>query len=224
MKRIFVTLLCAALVTVLTGCSGGEKGEVNVTVAPDTDQSQAETPVGNEPELPEDMPEIGTEATMAPEIDASNYSYTPFALPETGFYMQVPSHWERQPASKSVCFVEPVAEGQVPGRIVVTSKKLEAVTDKTRDSQLRSFFARILGDFDTYEWSDVFTGTSFMGDEDAIWVTYSGTRDGLAYKGYVILGARETTIYVYHFRCGADNYAALEDVIEHVRESIAVEN
>ena len=218
MKKLASILLCLALVVIMTGCTAKEEPEVNVTVAPD---SAAEGGSADDTTTSDaSMPVISGEDAVVPSVDADDYSYSPFTLESSGFYMEVPSHWERQPASKSVCFVEPVNEGEVPGRIVVTSKRMETITENTRESQLKSFFVNILGDFDTYEWTDIFTDYDFMGDTDALWVEYGGTRDGLSYKGYVTICAKNSTIYVFHFRCDAADYESMKDVIYHVRDSI----
>lgn len=216
MKKVIAFIMCACLALTLAACGSSDDIDVETTVAPEESAASDESG-DSQPE----MPVIDSESTAAPDISPENYSYTPFTL-ESGFSMDVPSHWERQPASKSVCFTEPVAEGAVPGRIVVTSKKLESVGSSTREKQLGSYFSNILGDFDSYEWSDIYTDQPFLGDENAHSVTYSGTRDGISYRGYVILAAVNKTIYVYHFRCESDAYDSMESVMEHVRDSISL--
>ncbi len=220
MKKILASLLCAAIILTLTACSSGDGDDINVTSEQEEPQS-VQMP-SEEAETDESMPVLADENPAIREVSPAAYSYVPFTLENTGFYMEIPSHWERRPASNSVYFVEPVAEGQVPGRIVVTSKTLSKVNDSTRDTQLRSYFSNILGDFDTYEWSDIYTDQEFMGDKKALWVTYSGTRDGLAYRGYVILGVKNTTVYVFHFRCAEDKFPNFDIVIDRVRNSITI--
>lgn len=214
MKKIIFILMLITVTLALCACGGSDDVEVEATSAPDSDSE-----VVSEPQA--EIPVIDAEATAIPEISYGNYTYTPFTL-ENGFTLNVPSHWERQPASNSICFTEPVKEGEIPGRIVVSSKKVESVGDSTRESQLRSFFANILGDFDTYSWSDIYTDQPFLGDSSAHSVIYSGTRDDLAYKGYVILAAKGTTIYVYHFRCADSEYEAMEGVMKSVRDSVSL--
>ena len=218
MKKIALLLLCMLMAIMFAGCTAKKETEINVTVAPDT---QAADTAEASNESPNAMPVISAEDAIVPSVDATAYQFSPFTLSSSGFYMEVPSHWERQPASKSICFVEPVNEGEVPGRVVVSSKRMETVTENTREAQLKSFFINILGDFDTYEWTDIFTDFDFMGDTEALWVEYSATRDGLAYKGYVTICAKGNTIYVYHFRCGADNYDSLKGVNYRIRDSIS---
>lgn len=216
MKKVLALIMCAALALTLAACGSNGDSDVEVTVAP-----EESAVAGDFGDSQPEMPVIDSESTAPPDISPASYSYTTFTL-ESGFSMEVPSHWARQPASKSVCFTEPVAEGTVPGRIVVTSKKVESVGNSTREKQLGSYFTNILGDFDTYEWSDIYTDQPFLGDENAHSVTYSGTRDGLSYKGYVILAAVNKTIYVYHFRCGSDAYDSMESIMEYVRDSISL--
>lgn len=216
MKKILALFMCTALALSLAACGSTGDHETSVTVAPE-ESAAADVPGDVQPE----MPVIDAESTSLPDISPASYSYTTFTL-DSGFSMDVPSHWTRKPASKSVCFIEPVAEDAVPGRIVVTSKKVESVGSSTRENQLGSYFTNILGDFDACEWSEIHTDQPFLGDETAHSVTYSGTRDGLSYKGYVILAAVNKTIYVYHFRCGSDAYDSMEAVMEHIRDSISL--
>ena len=218
MKRFTALLMCLLIALSLCACGNSDDANVEVTVAPDEN-----TDSGTETETQLDIPMIDAESTAIPNVPASSYTYDVFTL-DTGFSMDIPTHWERQPASKSICFTQPVAEGSIPGRVVVSSKKVESVGDNTRENQLRSYFANILGDFDTYEWSDIYTDQPFLGDDLAHSVIYSGTRDGLAYKGYVILAAKKTTIYVYHFRCADTEYDSFENVMKHMRDSISVES
>jgi len=214
MKKALLMLLCLVLALAICGCSSSDDVEVEATKVPDNKAENME-------KAPADVPIVASAPTAIPDISYGNYTYVPFSL-ENGFTMNVPSHWERQPASKSICYTEPVHDGVIPGRIVVSSKKVESVGDNTRENQLRSYFANILGDFDTYSWSDIYTDQPFLGDDMAHSVIYSGTRDGLAYKGYVILGAKGTTIYVYHFRCADGVYEDMERIMKHVRDSISI--
>lgn len=218
MKKFLAVLMCAVIAILFCACSSDSGEDINVKV--EDEEPQAIQEPENAGDTQSDMPQLSDETPVVQEVPVSAYRYTPFTLEESGFYMEIPSHWERRPASKSIYFVEPVNDGEIPGRIVVTSKKLTKIKDSTRETELRSFFSNILGDFDTYEWSEVYTDQSFMGDSKALWVTYSGTRAGLAYRGYVILGVKNTTVYVFHFRCADNRFYEFDSVIDHVRDSI----
>lgn len=222
MKKILMLMLALAL-CLLSACSTGDEVEVSTTAAPETGE---DAPVQSEPQeasAPE-MPVVDSESPLVQHVDPADYSYSTFTIDENGFYMEYPSHWERQPASKSVCFMEPVNAGEIPGRIVVTSKKLESVTNGIRESQLRSYFKNILGGFDTYEWSDIYSSQPFMGDDQALSVTYTATKGEAMYKGYVIIGIRSSTIYVYHFRCGESDYARMQNVMIRTRDAVTIKS
>jgi len=217
MKRIIAALLCAAMLLVLSGCTAKQDADISVTAAPDEAADAADQDVQDEA-----MPVIGAESTMLPSMPVSAYSYVPLTIESSGLYMEVPSHWERRPSSNSIYYLEPVEEGDVPGRIVFTIKPVSRIRSDTLANQLKSYFAIILEGFDTYEWSDVSTDLPFAGGKTAAWVTYSGTKGGIDYKGYVIMGARAKTIYVFHFRCQADDYDSFTKVIDRVRDSIVL--
>ena len=229
MKRIITALLCAALACIMCGCSGGIFGDadINVTIAPENTDGGAEQPdTAGEPDYgtdaASDMPVISDGDAIIERLAPGDYKYAPFTIEENGFYMEYPSHWERQPASRSVCFTEPVSGDLIPGRVVVTSKHVEEVGENTRENQLRSYFANILADFETYEWSDIYTSQPFMGDENALSVTYTAGKDEKLYKGYVIICAKGTTLYVYHFRCAETEYARMQPVMAHMRDIITI--
>ena len=220
MKKSFILILLAVLLCVLSGCSSGSDSVPEATAAPETAESSGQVQHSND--APAAMPVLDPESTIVPNVDPADYSYNSFFIEENGFYMEYPAHWERQPASRSLCFVEPVSPGEIPGRLVVSSKKLEEVTNGTRESQLRSFFKNILGDFDSYEWSDIYTSQPFLGDDQALSVTYSATKGEAMYKGYVIIGIRNSTVYAYHFRCAESNYAHMQNVMIRTRDAVTL--
>ena len=229
MKRILAALLCAALMCIVCGCSveNADDADVNVTIAPETTgtSGQSDPAAGDDGDTDNaisNMPVLNDGEKIIERVLPADYTYAPFSLEESGFYMEYPSHWERQPASRSVCFTEPVSGDLIPGRVVVTSKHMEEIGENTRENQLRSYFANILADFDTYEWSDIYTSQPFVGDESALSVTYTAGKGDKLYKGYVIIGAKGTTLYVYHFRCAETEYARMQSIIAHMRDVISI--
>lgn len=217
MKKRFVLVLLTLLACLLSACSSGDSDD---SASTDTADGAIVDEAAQGADSDQSMPEVGEDAAAVPTVDVADYSYNTFTIESNGFYMEYPSHWERQPASRSVYFLQPVNDGLIPGRIVVTSKTVEEIVETTRENQLRSYFSNILADFDTYEWSDIYTSQAFMGDEEALSVTYTAGKDGALYKGYVILGARGKTLYVYHFRCAETDYTRMQPVMTRVRDSI----
>ena len=176
----------------------------------------------NDMPLAGDVPQVQT-------VTIDQYAYNRLTLENSTFTMDYPSHWNRIPASKSVCFEEPVADGLIPARVVVTSKGVENVPKKEENRtslktrQLTSFFEKVLQGYDSYEFSgDVATDGSFLGDSSAQYITYTCVKGESHYKGYAIIALKGSSLYVFHFRCAETDYERMSTVMMRIRDSISL--
>ena len=231
MKKRILILWTGLLAVALCACSSGGK---TVTVAPEG-SAPAETAAVEEPAaapaetaqpLAQDMP---LAVPQAQTVAIDQYAYNRLTLENSTFTMDYPSHWNRIPASKSVCFEEPVADGLIPARVVVTSKGVETVPKKEENRvslktrQLTAFFEKVLQGYDSYEFSgDVATDGSFLGDSAAQYVTYTCVKGESHYKGYAIIALKGSSLYVFHFRCAETDYERMSTVMIRIRDSISL--
>ena len=231
MKKRILILWTGLLAVALCACSSGGK---TVTVAPEG-SAPAETAAVEEPAAApaetaqpqaQDMP---LAVPQAQTVAIDQYAYNRLTLENSTFTMDYPSHWNRIPASKSVCFEEPVADGLIPARVVVTSKGVETVPKKEENRvslktrQLTAFFEKVLQGYDSYEFSgDVATDGSFLGDSAAQYVTYTCVKGESHYKGYAIIALKGSSLYVFHFRCAETDYERMSTVMMRIRDSISL--
>ena len=230
MKKRILILWTGLLAVALCACSSGGK---TVTVAPEG-SAPAETAAVEEPAAApaetaqpqaQDMPLAG-DVPQVQTVAIDQYAYNRLTLENSTFTMDYPSHWNRIPASKSVCFEEPVADGLIPARVVVTSKAVDSVPKKEENRvslktrQLTAFFEKVLQGYDSYEFSgDVATDGSFLGDSAAQYVTYTCVRGESHYKGYAIIALKGSSLYVFHFRCAETDYERMSTVMMRIRDS-----
>lgn len=221
MKKLLILLTLLALI--LTACSS-DKPE------PDADVLEASAaPVAGEISLPDyaegnkidEMPDIGTDETAPPVVDAYSYRYT--NITEGNFTMEYPSHWERVPGRSTLCYVEPSTNDLIPGRLTVVRKTVSKKPDKNaKTEQLNQYFQCILEGFNTYDIGKLDKKAEFLGDKEAFQVTYTATKGELLYKGYVIMAAKNKTLYIYHFRCAETAFGRMIPIMEHIRDSISI--
>ena len=63
-------------------------------------------------------------------LGISEYTYAVWENTTLGVRFAYPSHWEQTPGRRSICYEEPVGEGEVPARMVVSVKQLDDRADE----------------------------------------------------------------------------------------------
>lgn len=251
MKKITSLLLvCALLAFALTGCSkDAEPAEAVVETgnfAPETTAEVAttiEATVEPEPTLPEavDIPtetedeaeivEATPEATAEPEITPepavseetlSAYTFQTLADNSFGFVFTHPSNWINHPGKHTVCFREPVEEGDYPARVAITKKMLAHVPKSERVlSQFQALGQTIYAQYDpaTFEWGTLRNDAKFLG-KTAFEIGYLAYDGDVEVQGYMICTAVEHSIYVFHFTSAYEDYADMWNLVTLMRDSI----
>ena len=81
-----------------------------------------------------------------------------------GVRFSYPSHWIQTPGRRTICYEEPVGEGDIPARMAVSVKQLDVRADGDElTRQLSSFVSAIFTQFDRYEIVKLITDVPFMG-------------------------------------------------------------
>ena len=97
-------------------------------------------------------------------LGISEYTYAVWENTTLGVRFAYPSHWEQTPGRRSICYEEPVGEGEVPARMVVSVKQLDDRADEDEmTSQLSQLVYAIFSQFDSYEIGNLITDVPFMG-------------------------------------------------------------
>ena len=170
------------------------------------------------------------DATPAPTsepvgLPLSEYIYADGSNSTLGVRFSYPSHWEYIPGHHTVCFKEPVNDGDIAARMAISVKQLSDRADEDRmTSELASFLYAISSQFDmSPEVGNLITDVSFMG-KTGYSTIYRATLNGKTVRGYVIMACVGTKIYAYHFSAAEEDYNAMSQVMETLRTSIQAAN
>ena len=148
----------------------------------------------------------------------SEYTYT------LGVRFSYPSHWIQTPGRRTICYEEPVGEGDIPARMAVSVKQLDDRADGDElTRQLSSFVSAIFTQFDRYEIGNLITDVPFMG-KTAYSTVYRGYKGDQVIRGTAIMASVGTKIYAFHFSCDADDYDAMTTVMEYLRSHVEANN
>lgn len=154
----------------------------------------------------------------------SEYTYAVMSNETLGVRFSYPSHWEHIPGRRTICFKEPVADGDIPARMAVSVKQLDArAGEDEMVSELRSFVNTIFAQYDGYEIGNLITDVSFMGKTaySTIYRAYNGNQ---TVQGAAIMACVGTKIYAFHFSADANDYSAMTQVMEYLRNHVEANN
>ena len=218
-----LTALCAALLPFagLAEAAPAPNFDPEVTLAPG--QVQATVPPM---ETVEDIPLDNTFDTGA-DIFSDNTSQVSLAY-ETltnenyGLTMDRPANWIQIPGRHTFCFIESVAEDQIPARMALSRKgSSKELTDKRVTDELVAFLKVLQPQYDAFEVGDLSTETQFAG-RSGFSTTYTARKGAESVRGYVIMTAVGKYVYAFHFSAAESAYSSYENVISHLRESVVI--
>ena len=202
MKRICAALLALLL---LLGGAGAEEDIFAVNISP--------TPTVE-----------ATSGVPSLRLGISEYTYAILENETLGVRFAYPSHWEQTPGRRSICYEEPVGEGEVPARMVVSVKQLDDRADEDEmTGQLSQLVYAIFDQFDSYEIGNLITDVPFM-NKTAYSTIYRGYKGDDIIQGTVIIANVGTKIYAFHFSCAADDYDDMETVMYYLRTHVEAKN
>ena len=154
----------------------------------------------------------------------SEYTYAVLTNDTLGVRFSYPSHWIQTPGRRTICYEEPVGEGDIPARMAVSVKQLDDRADGDElTRQLSSFVSAIFTQFDRYEIGNLITDVPFMG-KTAYSTVYRGYKGDQVIRGTAIMASVGTKIYAFHFSCDADDYDAMATVMEYLRSHVEANN
>ncbi len=211
MKKSILICMCIVLCLLAAGCTNSSTSTVD----------EANAVATQEPEATSDVPTLPPDEAIVES--PKDYQYAQLASSSGNLTLDYPSTWTQIPGTSTICFVEPVAQGDSPARFTFTKKTLEiAPTPDKKKSQLAAFVRRVIQDYDSYELSPLSTDGSFLGDNGTYYVTYTVQSKGVTLKGYVIMATRDKSLYVYHFRVSLNDYESFYSVMTRIRDSITL--
>lgn len=199
----------------------------------------AEQPVAQDSALDQSAPEATPEpaetqqsasqpfATATPQPNTAISGYTETAATGLGFRFSYPSGWTNLPGRSTVCFIQPVENGTVyPARVAVTMKKLAHKcnydSNNEHKSELADYIKNLMTQYDekTFKVNTTLDEETRFMDNRAISTTYLAYDGDQEIQGYVILTYFERYLFVFHFLCAYEDYAAFEPAMRHMRDSV----
>ena len=185
--------------------------------APETASAPAETQ--------QSAPQPFTTATPQPNTAISGYTET--AAEGLGFRFSAPTGWNNISGRSTVCFVQPATDGTVyPARVAVTMKKLahrcNYDSDNEDQTELADYIKVLMTQYDekTFKVNTTLDEETRFMDNRAISTTYLAYDGDQEIQGYVILTYFERYLFVFHFLCAYEDYAAFEPAMRHMRDSV----
>lgn len=165
--------------------------------------------------------ETTPEATPVPFVPLSEYVYAEAVSSAISLRVYYPSHWTNLPGRYTICFQEPVEEGDVPARMAVTCKQLSDKPSSDRTArELGAFLSAIVNQYDSYKVGNLTEDASFMG-KDAYSSVYEATQGEKVIRGYVVMTSVGSALYGFHFCCEDKDYADMTIVLNRVRDGVS---
>lgn len=194
---------------------------------PETTPEPAETPeAASEPTETQQAASLPF-ATATPQPNTSIAGYTEVDAGGLGFRFSYPTGWTNIPGRSTVCFVQPTENGTVyPARVAVTMKKLahrcNYDSNNEHKTELADYLKTLMTQYDekTFKVNTTLDEETRFMDNSAISTTYLAYDGDQEIQGYVILTYFERYLFVYHFLCAYEDYAAFEPAMRHMRDSV----
>ena len=237
-KRMSLLVALALALGALTGCSGGGQDEAEPAQAQVEATATAEPAQEAQPrvdDLPLSQPTAEPAAPAATEASAgvpaateapsgvSAYTFARMADESFGFTLEYPTQWTNLPGRHTVCYREPVEEGDFPARVAVTRKAMaHTPSSSTLLEQFYSYAEQIRAQYDpsTFEYRNLDQEASFMG-QTAYSVSYLAYSGDIEVEGYMICCSIGRAIYAFHFCSSYDDFPVMASVMTRIRDSVA---
>lgn len=219
MKRLVLAVLIALTALSAVGCDVLEP-----PAATDAPASVAAADA-QEPEptlIPTPTPLPTPEPTPVPVVEIADYKYQKLTNKTLDVSFDYPSHWVNVPGSITICYVQPVDEGEVPARVAVSVKK----TTKGLDSdavkkELEKLIDAISGSYENFRRGSISKKLKLVGSP-AFSVVYDAELDGKEVKGIIIVSAKNARnrLVALHFYAPAEQYKDYDPVLKEVMGSL----
>lgn len=166
-------------------------------------------------------------ATPTPQPNAIITAYSDCTGTGLGFKFRYPTGWTNIPGRSTICYVQPLDNGTAyPARVAVTMKKLaHRCTDELCKNELVDYLKTMRTQYDqsTFEVDTELNLTQKFMSNRAMSTTYLAYDGKQEVAGYVIMTYFERYVFVFHFLCAYEDYAAFQPAINTMRDSVAAD-
>lgn len=216
-KHLALLVLMALVMGILSGCQSG--GKPAATSTPEVTLAPAPTPTPT----PVPTPTPAPTPTPVPVVAVEDYAYEKITNGALAVQFKYPTHWISNPGKTTICYVEPVNEGEVGARVAVTaSKSSKTPSSKQMKSKMTSFFKNLSEEYENLEKGKL-SGKAKLCKAQGYGQTYTATLNGEDIKGVVYMAyvKSKKRIYTFHFNAPADRCDELDDVRKTIKDSMA---
>ena len=193
---------------------------VSGEIAGSIDKSATEEPVVTTPPTEEDPNQVAGNNT-ARRVDVSSVQFSALTDASLGFTFNYPSNWVNIPGIRTVCFHEPVEEGDFPARITISIKTTShTVENDVLITQLTKFMRTISKQYaaKTFQTGKVNLKDTFF-KRTAFSNTYMAYYGDIEVKGFIIGCAIGKSIVVGHFCSTYEDYAPMRSLMRYMFNS-----
>ena len=166
--------------------------------------------------------------TPTPQPNAFVSEYADVSAKGLGFRFSYPANWVNIPGRSTVCYVQPIEDGTIyPARVAVTMKRMPHATNANEaKTEFANFFRKLMTQYDSSTFkvnTNLDTSTKFMG-KAALATTYLAYDGNQEIKGYAIVTYYDRYLFVFHFLCAYEDYAAFDSTLKYMRDSVKAED
>ena len=191
-------------------------GEIAGTI----ESSPTEEPVVTTPPNAADPNQVAGNNT-ARRVDVSSVQFSALTDASLGFTFNYPSNWVNIPGIRTVCFHEPVEEGEFPARITISVKTMShTVENDVLVTQLTKFMRTISKQYasKTFQAGKVNKKDKFF-KRNAYSNTYMAYYGDTEVKGFIIGCGIGKAVVVGHFCASYEDYAPMRSLMRYMLNS-----
>lgn len=217
MRRLFALLMVALAALSLSGCETLEQP----AGTPAPTQEVAEAAEATPTVIPTPTPVPTPEPTPVPVVEVNDYKYQKVSNKALNITFEFPSHWINKPGSITICYVQPVNEGETAARVAVSVKKIKNLDQDGVKKELEKLSDSISATMQNFRHGSVSKKVKFLGS-NAYSVVYEAEKDGRQVKGLIIVAVKNSKnrAVALHFYAPADRYKDFDPVLKQILGSV----
>lgn len=216
MKKLPLALLALTLAAMLalSGCSKQEDSTVQPTPEPEAAATAQPTP----------EPTVTPAPTRVARVAPKDIEYTKLTSNPLNIAFDYPSHWLNEAGSSTICYYEPVNEGETGARMAISAKKMTKKPNTTKlKSEMNAMLEVLTGQYDTLTRRSRNVGTRMI-KTAGISQYYRASVGDQEISGYLLMAYSKSqkSLYLFHFSSASSEFDSYKRVIEHIRNSCLI--
>lgn len=216
-KHLALLVLMALVMGLLSSCRSDPTTQPMPSPTPEVTLAPAPTPSPTPEPTAEPTPE------PVPTVAVADYAYERITNGTLAVQFKYPSHWISNPGKTTICYTEPVNEGEVGARVAVTaSKTSKTPTSKQMKNKMASFIENLGEEYQNLEKGKI-NGKAKLCKASGYAQSYTATVNGVEITGQVVMAyvKNKKRIYTFHFNAPTDRFEELKEVRTTIKDSVA---